>query len=295
MVWSDEFDQNQLDLDKWNYQIGTGSEYGLWGWGNGESQYYKPENIYIEDGILIIEARSENYMNSNYTSARINTKNKGDWLYGKFVARMRLPNAGGTWPAFWMLPSGGSWPCDGEIDIMEQWGNDGPTNQTTGAAHLGNGCQGSSTYQSWSSSISESYADDFHIYSIIWYENYIGWYVDGDLKYFITPESFSSEFEWPFNQDSWYLILNLAITNSGTNNNTIFRGSVNIKYGNQTIDSETLSFNFEDNLIEILDNVYYVNKNTKINADKVEIDLLNKKSKISMINKNNKVSVTSKY
>ncbi len=79
------------------------------------------------------------------------------------------------------------------------------------------------------------------------------------------------------------------------NNNTVFRRSVNVKYGEQTIDSETLSFNFEDNLIEILDNVYYVNKNTKINADKVEIDLLNKKSKISMINKNNKVSVTSKY
>ena len=80
-----------------------------------------------------------------------------------------------------------------------------------------------------------------------------------------------------------------------TNNNTIFRGSVNIKYGNQTIDSDTLSFNFEDNLIEILDNVYYVNKNTKINADKVEIDLLNEKLKISMINKNNKVSISSKY
>ena len=80
-----------------------------------------------------------------------------------------------------------------------------------------------------------------------------------------------------------------------TNNNTVFRRSVNVKYGDQTIDSETLSFNFENNLIEILDNVYYVNKNTKINADKVEIDLLNKKSKISMINKNNKVSVTSKY
>ena len=80
-----------------------------------------------------------------------------------------------------------------------------------------------------------------------------------------------------------------------TNHNTVFSRGVNVKYGDQTIDSETLSFNFEDNLIEILDNVYYVNKNTKINADKVEIDLLNKKSKISMINKNNKVSITSKY
>jgi lipopolysaccharide assembly outer membrane protein LptD (OstA) len=79
------------------------------------------------------------------------------------------------------------------------------------------------------------------------------------------------------------------------NNNTIFKGKVNVKYKDHTIDSETLNLNFEDNLIEILDNVYYVNKNTKINADKVEIDLLYKKLKISMINKNDKVNITSKY
>jgi len=80
-----------------------------------------------------------------------------------------------------------------------------------------------------------------------------------------------------------------------TNNNTVFKGNVNVKYGDQTIDSETLNLNFEDNSIEILDNVYYVNKNTKINADKVEIDLLYKKLKISMINKDDKISITSKY
>ena len=79
------------------------------------------------------------------------------------------------------------------------------------------------------------------------------------------------------------------------NNNTIFKGKVNVKYKDHTIDSETLNLNFRDNLIEILDNVYYINKNTKINADKVEIDLLYKKLKISMINKNDKVSITSKY
>ena len=79
------------------------------------------------------------------------------------------------------------------------------------------------------------------------------------------------------------------------NNNTVFKGRVNVKYEDQTIVSETLNLNFEDNLIEILDNVYYVNKNTKINADKVEIDLLYKKLKISMINKDNKVSITSNY
>ena len=79
------------------------------------------------------------------------------------------------------------------------------------------------------------------------------------------------------------------------NNNTIFKGNVNVKYKDHIIDSETLNLNFRDNLIEILDNVHYVNKNTKINSDKVEIDLLYKKLKISMINKNDKVSITSKY
>ena len=79
------------------------------------------------------------------------------------------------------------------------------------------------------------------------------------------------------------------------NNNTVFKKEVNVKYGDQTIDSETLNLNFQDNLIEILDNVYYVNKNTKIYADKVEIDLLYKKLKISMNNINDKVNITSKY
>ena len=95
-------------------------------------------------------------------------------------------------------------------------------------------------------------------------------------------------------QEAIYIYSKTANYNK-LNNNTVFKRSVNIKYGDQIIDSETLNLNFEDNLIEILDNVYYVNKNTKINADKVEIDLLYKKLKISMINKNDKVSITSKY
>jgi lipopolysaccharide assembly outer membrane protein LptD (OstA) len=95
------------------------------------------------------------------------------------------------------------------------------------------------------------------------------------------------------NQEVIYIYSKTANYNK-INNNTVFRKKVNVKYGDQTIDSETLNLNFEDNLIEILDNVYYVNKNTKINADKVEIDLLYKKLKISMINKNDKVNITSK-
>ena len=95
-------------------------------------------------------------------------------------------------------------------------------------------------------------------------------------------------------QEVIYIYSNTANYNK-INNNTVFKGSVKVKYEDQTIVSETLNLNFEDNLIEILDNVYYVNKNTKINADKVEIDLIYKKLKISMINKNDKVSITSKY
>ena len=96
------------------------------------------------------------------------------------------------------------------------------------------------------------------------------------------------------NQDVIYINSNTANYNK-LNNNTVFRGKVNVKYGDQTIDSETLNLNFENNLIEILDNVSFVNKNTNIKADKVEIDLIYKKLKISMINKNDKVSITSRY
>ena len=96
------------------------------------------------------------------------------------------------------------------------------------------------------------------------------------------------------NQEIIYIYSETANYNK-INNNTLFKKKVNIKYGNQKIDSEILDLNFKDNLIEILENVYYVNENTRVKADKVEIDLLSKKLKISMINKKDKVNITSKY
>ena len=96
------------------------------------------------------------------------------------------------------------------------------------------------------------------------------------------------------NQEIIYIYSQTANYNK-INNNTIFKKNVNVKYASQTIDSNILNLNFEDNLIEILENVYYVNKDTKIKADKVEIDLIYKKLKISMINKKDKVNITSKY
>ena len=96
------------------------------------------------------------------------------------------------------------------------------------------------------------------------------------------------------NQEIIYIYSETANYNK-VNNNTVFKKKVNVKYGNQIIDSKILKLDFKEKLIEILDNVNYVNENTKIKADKVEINLIDKKLKISMINKKDKVNITSKY
>ena len=233
LLWSDEFNGNTLDSSYWTPEIGTGN----WGWGNGELQYYQAENSTVSDGILTIEAQQEPQgipgqwnVPYYYSSSRLVTRDKFNFRYGKVEARIKTMNGEGFWPAFWLLPQGGCWPENGEIDIMEQWGNDGPTNITTGAAHVGNGCAGSSNYQSWSTSIEGSFADDYHVYAIIWHENYIGWYLDNELQHFITPNSYSSEYIWPFNSDDWYIILNLAIDSGGPNDNTFFPSSLKVDY-----------------------------------------------------------------
>ena len=135
LIWSDEFDGGTLDLTKWSHDIGTGSQYGLWGWGNGELQFYQPQNTTVSNGIATITAKEEpnglvdSWGNTSYySSSKITTKGIFDFKYGKVEARIKTLDGEGFWPAFWMLPTGGSWPCDGEIDIMEQWGNSGPTN-----------------------------------------------------------------------------------------------------------------------------------------------------------------------
>ncbi len=127
LVWSDEFNYSGLpDAAKWGYDVG-GS-----GWGNKELQYYtdrRKENARVENGHLIIEVRRDGFGNNEYTSARLTSKGKGDWTYGRFEVRAKLPSGRGTWPAIWMLPSGKSygnagWPDNGEIDIMEHVGFD---------------------------------------------------------------------------------------------------------------------------------------------------------------------------
>ena len=212
LVWSDEFDGPSIDESKWNFEIGTGS----WGWGNGESQYYtnRQENAYIEDGKLIIQALYENYGGSNYTSARMTTKNKGDWTYGKISGRIKVPNAGGTWPAFWMMPTNsvyGGWPNSGEIDIMEHVGCD--MGNIYGSIHCNEYNHANNTGQTGELNnilaTTGTDIDEFHTYSIVWDENSINWYVD-NINYFSYNKSEDNYTSWPFNQ-SFFIILNLAI------------------------------------------------------------------------------------
>ena len=138
LVWEDEFNGSTLDNSKWTHQLGDGSQFGLWGWGNGELQYYKQENTTLVDGVATITVKEESIGDYNYTSSRITTKDKFSFRYGKVEARIKTVDGQGFWPAFWLLPEGGEWPCDGEIDIMEQGHTGASSNVTTGAAHLGN-------------------------------------------------------------------------------------------------------------------------------------------------------------
>ncbi|MAB95585.1 MAG: hypothetical protein CMC98_05730, partial [Flavobacteriales bacterium] len=239
----DDFNGTDLDLSKWMHEYGTGSQYNMWGWGNGEKQYYQAQNTTLSNGIATIEVKEEPGgiidswgATSYYSSSKISTKGIFDFRYGKVEARMKTIDGQGFWPAFWMLPTNGSWPCDGEIDIMEQWGGNYFTNGTTGAAHLGT-CpysQSSHFYQNFSTYISSgSYADEFHTYSVIWKEDTITWFVDDNEIFSIDPSSYwsvPSQHDWPFNSNQWYIMINLAITQGGPNANTVFPNQIQVDY-----------------------------------------------------------------
>ena len=259
LVWEDDFNGNSIDQSKWVHDIGTGSQYGLTGWGNSEKQYYQPQNTTLVNGIAKIEVKQESngivdsWGNSSYySSSKITTKGKFDFRYGKVEARIKTLDGQGFWPAFWMLPNNGSWPCDGEIDIMEQWGNPYLTNQTSGAAHIGT-CPYSSSahfYETSSSYISTgSYADNFHTYSVIWKEDTITWYVDETELFSLNPSSYwsiPSQSAWPFNANEWYLMINLAITQAGPNSNTVFPNQMEIDYVRVYQENLTNSINIDN-------------------------------------------------
>lgn len=209
LVWSDEFDTEGLpDTTKWNYDI-RGNEYG---WGNNELQWYTvqdTDNCFVKDGTLTVKAIKEPTSGKNYSSARLTTKNKGDWKYCKVEVKAKLPTGNGTWPAIWMLSSEnsyGKWPDSGEIDIMEHVGFNPDTVFST--VHTGSYNHTIGTQIGKKTGLPTA-TSEFHVYSMEWDKNEIRSYVD-DKLYFTFTNNGEGYMAWPFDQH-FHLILNLAI------------------------------------------------------------------------------------
>ncbi len=213
LVWSDEFEVDGLpDSTKWSYDIGDACEKSAGcGWGNNELQYYtdkREKNARVEDGKLIIEVHNEKFGSREYTSARLVSKNKGDWKYGKFVIKAKLPPQKGTWSAIWMLSSENiykGWPRSGEIDIMENVGFD--SDSIVGSAHTMNYNHSIGTHKNGGLDVPDA-TETFHDYILEWEEEEYRIYVDDQL-YFTFKNEHTDYKSWPFDQ-KFYLILNIA-------------------------------------------------------------------------------------
>ena len=212
LVWSDEFDGENIDKSKWNFEIdGKGG-------GNGEEEYYtdKRENAHLDNGHLIITAIKDGTdvdgKKHKFTSARMTTKGKFSWKYGRFEARIKLPTGRGVWPAFWMMPEDtvyGGWASSGELDILEEVGDKPST--AFGTIHYGG---------SWPANVhtgdkytlpSGLLSDDWHVYAVEWEEGVIRWYFDGQLYQTQTQwYTKAAPFPAPFDQ-KFFIIFNFAV------------------------------------------------------------------------------------
>jgi len=234
LVWHDEFDGSDIDPSKWEHEVNAQ------GGGNNELQYYtdRAQNSYVKDGVLVIQALKELYTGPEgtreYTSARLHTKNKGDWKYGSFVIRAKLPSGKGLWPAIWMLPTDnvyGDWAASGEIDIMELLGHE--PNKIYGSLHYGGEWPKNVHTVGFYTLPHGTFAQDFHVFSLQWSPTQFCWYVDGVL-YQKQTEWYTAKAPYPAPFDQrFHLILNIAI--GGTwpgdpDTNTVFPQKMVVDY-----------------------------------------------------------------
>ncbi|GAE32786.1 carbohydrate binding domain-containing protein [Alkalihalobacillus hemicellulosilyticus] len=216
LVWSDEFDGDEINMENWSYDVPTN---GRW---NGEIQSYTENNAFIEDGSLILEARKEDITEEdgqtyNYSSAKLITQGKQTWTYGRVDVKAKMPTGQGIWPAIWMMPDDepfyGTWPVSGEIDIMELLGHE--PDIIHGTVHFGRPHQQiQGTYQLPDG---QTFADDYYVYSIEWEPGEIRWYINDELYHTANdwftkhpdnadPYTYPAPFDQPF-----FLILNISV------------------------------------------------------------------------------------
>jgi beta-glucanase (GH16 family) len=225
LVWQDEFSGTALNTDDWNYETGGG------GWGNNELEYYQSANTSVSNGYLIIKAKQESAGGNSYTSSRLTTQGKKTFQYGRVDIRALLPKGKGIWPALWMLGSSittVNWPACGEIDIMEMVGGSTGNNTVYGTSHWddsGMKQDGGSTALSGS----KIFADEFHVFTMIWNASSITYYVD-DVAYHTTnttPDALN-EFRAPF-----FFLFNVAVGGDWPGNpdgSTIFSQQMVVDY-----------------------------------------------------------------
>ena len=234
LTWSDEFSGTEINDDNWGYDIG-GS-----GWGNNELQYHTNRNAYLKEGLLVIRAQQEAYRGKNYTSSRLKTQGKQNFKYGRIDVRARLPEGAGIWPALWMLGKNITdvgWPKSGEIDIMEMVGGNSlqdkhPNGDRTahGTMHWNNnGLNGSYSPVNTGKSeiLSTSLSEEFHVFSIQWDVNGIGWYID-DAQYSYKTINSTQPF-----REEFFFIMNIAVGGDwpgSPNSSTVFPQRMVIDY-----------------------------------------------------------------
>ncbi|WP_150272787.1 family 16 glycosylhydrolase [Paenibacillus tepidiphilus] len=228
LLWQDEFSGTALDTSKWNYETGyyISQDPNSWGWGNAELQHYtnSTQNVFVSGGQLNIRALNDHRSfpqdpnrYAEYSSGKINTKGHMSLEYGRVDIRAKLPTGDGIWPALWMLPEDavyGAWAASGEIDIMEAKGRLPGT--TSGAVHFG-GQWPVNRYIAGEYHFpqGQTFANDYHVYSMVWEDDNIKWYVDGKFFFKVSrgqwysvaaPNNPNAPFDEPF-----YLIMNLAV------------------------------------------------------------------------------------
>lgn len=231
LVWADEFSTDGLpDAAKWLHETSRNKL----GWYNNEKQYYSAarlENARVHDGVLSITARKESrsdqpdWGGQTYSSTRLATVGKRDWIYGFFEVRAKLPCGKGTWPAIWMLGSQGEWPAGGELDIME-WVGSRPervfstVHTTSGSGGNGRGAE----------TVTTDACTAFHNYQMHWTAQQINFAIDGKV-HFTYNNPGTGVAAWPFDAPQ-FMILNVAIGGDlgGAVDDTIFPVQMDVEY-----------------------------------------------------------------
>jgi len=206
LAWSDEFDGNTVNESNWTFEKGNNN-----GWGNNELENYtdRPQNAFVSKGNLIIEARKEALSNLNYTSARMITKQKRVFKFGRIDIRAKLPKTKGIWPALWMLGNNidqVNWPACGEIDIMELLGQEPSKAYQTvhyGANYTVHESKGSNYTLN-----GEGFDQKFHVFSLDWEQDKMRILVDDQEAFSCTKSNLGEPY--PFNNE-FFFIFNIAV------------------------------------------------------------------------------------